>query len=189
MLRRDQVEFFGNKASLQLQHTKTLALKLLSEQLLAWADVSVMALRWLCCGLWPFAWGPPTPMFCSALPHVVVPRHPFLPIGRFPHPALFFEAGWGDVSLSVWRQFWPAPGARALEQPENRQDLPGWSPATIRPPKIQPSLPPQVSLGAASPPVLSAFWPCWGAWKGWRQRTFVAVLGLCGRWLRALESS
>ena len=73
MLRRDQVEFFGNKASHQLQHTKTSALKLHSEQLLAWADVSVMALRWLC-------WGPPTPMFGSALPHVVVPRHPFLPI-------------------------------------------------------------------------------------------------------------
>ena len=53
MLKRNQVEFFGRSASLQLLQTKTSALKIHSERLLAWADVAVAALRWLCRGLLP----------------------------------------------------------------------------------------------------------------------------------------
>eukprot|EP00435_Cladocopium_sp_Y103_P043550 s680_g12.t1 len=47
-IRRNQVEFFGDQASLQLQNTKTSGFKIHSERLLAWADVAVWALRQLC---------------------------------------------------------------------------------------------------------------------------------------------
>eukprot|EP00435_Cladocopium_sp_Y103_P047896 s1161_g14.t1 len=52
-LQRRHVEFFGTSASLQLEQTKSSALKLHSERLLAWADVSVRSLRLLCRGLLP----------------------------------------------------------------------------------------------------------------------------------------
>eukprot|EP00438_Fugacium_kawagutii_P010981 Skav206612 [mRNA] locus=scaffold1562:77884:84170:+ [translate_table: standard] len=52
-IRRNQVEFAGTSATLQLLHTKTGSLKLQSERLLAWDRLAVQALRFLCQGKQP----------------------------------------------------------------------------------------------------------------------------------------
>eukprot|EP00438_Fugacium_kawagutii_P001560 Skav232576 [mRNA] locus=scaffold1594:309069:309740:+ [translate_table: standard] len=52
-IRRNQVEFAGTGATLQLLHTKTGGLKLQSERLLAWDRLAVQALRFLCQGKQP----------------------------------------------------------------------------------------------------------------------------------------
>lgn len=46
-LRREHVEFFGSKASLQLTHTKSTSYQIHSERLLAWDNLAVGALRFL----------------------------------------------------------------------------------------------------------------------------------------------
>lgn len=52
-IRRNQVEFVGTTAVLQLMDTKTGALKLQSERLLAWDRLAVQALEFLCLHLQP----------------------------------------------------------------------------------------------------------------------------------------
>ena len=52
-LQRSQVEFFPRQASIQLQQTKSSALRLHSERLLAWDKTAVVALHFLCRNLLP----------------------------------------------------------------------------------------------------------------------------------------
>lgn len=52
-IRRNQVEFAGHSATIQLQQTKSGAHQIHSERLLAWDRLAVQALRFLCRGLQP----------------------------------------------------------------------------------------------------------------------------------------
>eukprot|EP00438_Fugacium_kawagutii_P027735 Skav224788 [mRNA] locus=scaffold764:22465:23439:+ [translate_table: standard] len=52
-IRRNQVEFSGHTATLQLQNTKSSGHQIHSERLLAWGRLSVQALQFLCRGLQP----------------------------------------------------------------------------------------------------------------------------------------
>ena len=53
MIRRNHVEFFRDSATLQLQNTKSSTHQLHSERLLAWDQVAIDALRFLCHSLAP----------------------------------------------------------------------------------------------------------------------------------------